>query len=244
MYNRRTAELAAMRRQRELDERGIKQSRQEMIDAAAKRTLRQAALAASYHGRVENWLGPTASDVDNGTRPQSPDYQTKKLAAHHRFRDRDMSKEIGNPHISAFKQDKSTTAMGEPLFSSERQRIASTRAMHSRSLLLEGYQQPNELPTHIKYPLRGRRKRGELGPPMKFSSGVEAERILDSTERNAMLETHGDYQHVMHASKYDGLHVHRADGSTAPHYREYNPKKWQMNGVRRPPASPSPSPRA
>ena len=95
MYNRATAELAEQVKAWEARERGNNLSRSEMLQRQARRVRSEAAKTASFHGRVETWLTGKAADVEAGERPPSPSYQTKNHAAHHRFRDRDPSKELG-----------------------------------------------------------------------------------------------------------------------------------------------------
>jgi hypothetical protein len=226
MYNRYSATLRQQRSALDASQRGPTGDRATMLRAAARRRRREAALAASYHHRVESWLSGTAAEIEAGARPPSPSYQTKNHAAHHRFRDRDKSKELGRPYISAGKQDRTAMTLSCPLWDDEQRRIAHARAEQGRSLLLEAYQQPNELPTHSKYPLRQRRAAGELHPPLKFGEAAEVERVLGATARHAMLETHGQYDHAMHASKAPGRHAPRTSATTAPHYREYRPDKW------------------
>jgi hypothetical protein len=95
MYNRATSELAEQVKAWEARERGKALSRSEMLQQQARRVRSEAAKTEAFHGRVETWLTGTAADADAGVRPPSPSYQTKNHAAHHRFRYRDPSKELG-----------------------------------------------------------------------------------------------------------------------------------------------------
>ena len=91
-----------------------------MAALAAGRTRREAALTDRFHGRVETWLNSSAAAVDAGERPPSPSYQTKNHAAHHRFRERDPSKELGTMRMSA--SGHSATARGSGHYTTERNR--------------------------------------------------------------------------------------------------------------------------
>jgi hypothetical protein len=101
-----------------------------------------------------------------------------------------------------------------------------TKNLESLALCQEAYKQPNELPSHSKYSMRERQKRKEIHNPLRFGNASEAERIHNATLRDQMLETHGQYDHSLHASKFSAPHSPRQASNTAPRYREYQPTKW------------------
>ena len=261
MYNRATAELAEQVKAWEARERGSALSRSEMLQRQARRARSEAAKTEAFHGRVETWLTGKAADVEAGVRPPSPSYQTKNLAAHHRFRDRDPSKELGPmrcdprhvphpacqltarrgciahapPHCAYMYHRMSAKHYTIPggLYGTHGSYLATaridfnhTKTLENLALCQEAYKQPNELPSHAKYSMRERQKKKELHAPLRFGDASEAERIHNATLRDQMLETHGQYDHSLHASKFPGPHSPRQASNTAPRYREYAPTKW------------------
>jgi hypothetical protein len=94
------------------------------------------------------------------------------------------------------------------------------------ALCQEAYQQVNELPSHSKYSMRNRQKAKEIHNPLRFGDASETERIHNATLRDQMLETRGQYDHSLHASKFSAPHSPRQASNTAPRYREYQPTKW------------------
>ena len=67
--------------------------------------------------------------------------------------------------------------------------LNKTATIAALALCQEGYQQPNELPSHAKYAMRTRRKDKELGPPLRFGDASEKDRIVGATLTNQMLQT-------------------------------------------------------
>ena len=104
--------------------------------------------------------------------------------------------------------------------------LNQTKTLENLALCQEAYKQVNEMPSHAKYSMRTRQKHKEIHAPMKFGDASEAERIHNATLRDQMLETHGQYDHSLHASKFPGPHSPRQASNTAPRYREYAPTKW------------------
>lgn len=228
MYNRATRELADQTAAWEQRERGNCLTRNQMLRKQASRVKSEAAKTEAFHGRVENWLTGEAARAEQGVRPPSPSYQTKNHAAHHRFRDRDPSKELGPMRMSAAHYTAPGGLYNTTGSYSQTARIEMNRSqvLENMALFQEAYQQVNELPSHSKYSMRNRAKSKEMHNPLRFGDASETQRIHNATLRDQMLETRGQYDHSLHASKFSAPHSPRQASNTAPRYREYSPTKW------------------